>query len=98
MTTHDERMVIKMALTAKVHKLGTNNAAGEPNKGTISVYGQGPRPWFTLYHNQLMEVAAVWPQIVKMAEAAYKAGEMAGPQDKAPSASKSGRVTLGATK
>ncbi len=85
-------------LTAKVHKLGTKNAAGEDNKGTLSVYGQGPRPWASLYANQWEELLspAVVAHILKMVKDGKADGSMAGPQDKPAGASKSGRVTLGA--
>lgn len=84
-----------MALSAKIHKLGTTDKEGKPCKGTFSVYGLNSRFPITLYANQWRELAAAMPGIMKMIDAGLKDGSLAKERTAgAPTAS--GRTSLAA--
>jgi hypothetical protein len=82
-----------MALSLKVHALGTKNDAGEDCKGNVSIYGLNARFPITLYPNQWRELARVMPTIIKLVDAAVKEGKLSmEPPKKAATAN--GKVTL----
>ena len=62
-------------LTIRVNALGTKNAAGEDNKGTISLVGLNARFPLSLYANQWETLAKAMPAIIKEVRRAVEAKE-----------------------
>ena len=65
-----------MALTAKIHALGTKNKQGEDCKGNVSIYGMTGKFPLTLYPNQWEELAKVIPAILEICRKGVKEGKL----------------------
>lgn len=82
-------------LSYKINALGTENKDGQPNKGTLSVYGLGRFP-VTLYANQWKALLSgpVAQALIKACDEGVKAGTLAG-EKQAGATTPTGRVSLG---